>query len=157
MKQTTCLPRSFQMLLRCLCLFMILYTSPFLSFLSLNWPPFYPFTGLTGPQRCPHYGPHQEPPQCPSRAEHSVAIEKLSRVCDWLLVNKEVSAVRGLWGTNYRRERGRITMNGSERGVQQREEEGKKAKVPHCISQAIRRISKSPTGSSLTHFDTLHH
>lgn len=113
---------------RFLCLFMILNTSPFPPFLS-PLTPFLPIHRLTRRQRCPHYGPLQEPPQCPSKAEwHSIAMEKLSRLRDWLLVNKEVSAVWGLWGANYRREQGRITMTGSEKGLQQREKKGKNRK-----------------------------
>lgn len=38
------------------------------------------------------------------------------QLCDWLLVNKEATAVWGLWGANYRRERGRMTMTGFNRG-----------------------------------------
>lgn len=103
--------------LRFLCLSCFLNTSPFPPIPRSNTllTPFLPIHSLTGPQRCPHYGPLQEPPQSPSAAEwHSIAMEKPSRLCYWLLVNKEVNAVWGLWGANYRRERGRITMTGSE-------------------------------------------
>lgn len=132
---------------RFLCLFMNLNTSPHRTLSRLT--PFLPIHRLTRPQRCPHYGPLQEPPQCPSRAEwHSIAMEKLSRLCDWLLVNKELSAVWGLWGANYQRERGRLTMTGSEKGLQRREKEKKQkvrereqAKARHCKTQAIRKIS----------------
>lgn len=106
-------------------IFMPLYalnTSPFPPFPPSLLTPFLPIHRLTRPQRCPHYGPLQEPPQCPSKAEwHSIAMEKLSWLCDWLLVNKAVSAVWGLWGANYRREQERITMTGSEKGLCQRE------------------------------------
>ena len=79
---------------------MLLNTSPSPRNTSLSpLTPFLPIHRLTGPQRCPHYGPLQEPPQCPSKAEwHSIAMEKLSRLCDWLLVHKEVSAVWGPLG-----------------------------------------------------------
>lgn len=113
---------------------------------------------FTRPQRCPHYGPLQEPPQCPSRAEwHSIAMEKLSRLCDWLLVNKEGSVVWGLWGAHYRRERGRITMTGSEKGLQHREENTGTERVGQSTPLLIATISSCLTGSSLTRFDTLNH
>lgn len=111
-------------------IFMPLYDFKHLSFLPIPLSPLTPFLPIhrrTRPQRCPHYGPLQEPPQCPSKAEwHSIAMEKLSRLCDWLLVNKEVSAVWGLWGANYRREQGRITMTGSEKEAST--ERGKRGK-----------------------------
>lgn len=54
-------------------------------------------------------------------------MEKLSWLCDWPVVNKEVSAVWGLWGANHWREQERITMTGSEKGLCQREKQGEQA------------------------------
>lgn len=54
-------------------------------------------------------------------------MEKLSGLCDWLLVNKEGSAVWGLWGANYRREWERIINDWIPEGAStEREKRGRK-------------------------------
>lgn len=116
-----CLPHATQMIFMPL---NALNTSAFPPIPPSLLTPSLPIQRLTRLRRCPHYGPLQEPPQCPFKAEwHSITMEKHFGLCDWLLVNKEVSTVWGLWGANYQREQERITMSGSEKGLWQREKQ----------------------------------
>lgn len=65
------------------------------SSLSVYWPQFVPFTGWLGHRDAlimVHSRSHH-------KAEwHSIAMEKLCRLCDWLPVNKEVSTAWGPLG-----------------------------------------------------------
>lgn len=81
------------------CLFLWFSTPLLTSSPSLPWPPFYPFTGWLGHKDALIKVHSRRHHNAPCKTEwHSIAMEKPSRLCDWLLVNKEVNAVWGLWG-----------------------------------------------------------